>query len=411
MAEYNFGPWRLSKEFLPFAFSSERMKVRSPRRAHGRNPVANDERSDSMKMRAAVVRQKGGPFHMEDVELDGPREDEVLVRIAGAGLCHTDLSGRDQRFPTPLPVVLGHEGAGVVERVGRAVRSVSPGDHVVLSYLSCGTCPLCRRGRATLCLKTWDYNFAGLRPDGSTTVQKNGEAIHGSFFSQSSFATYALANEENTVKVTKDVPIEILGPLGCGVQTGAASVINSLRPRAGSSLAVFGTGGVGMSAVMAAAVCGCATIIAVDVNESRLKLARELGATHTINTTSTDPVERIRQITAIGVEYILDTTGIPAVVRRAVESLAPGGRCGMVAVSQDGTDLALDTGTMLQGREVFGIIQGDAVPHLFIPRLIELYKQGRFPFDRMIRFYRLDEINQAAEDSEKGVTLKAVLRP
>jgi aryl-alcohol dehydrogenase len=364
-----------------------------------------------MKIKAAVVRQKGGPFHIEDIELDEPREDEVLVRIAGTGLCHTDLSGRDQRFPTPLPAVFGHEGSGVVERVGSRVRSVSPGDHVVLSYLSCGTCPLCRKGRVTLCLKTWDYNFAGIRPDGSTTLSKDGEVIHGAFFSQSSFATYALANEESTVKVPKDVPIEMLGPLGCGIQTGAASVINSLHPRAGSSLAVFGTGGVGMSAILAGVVCGCATIIAVDIKEERLKIARELGATHTINPASADPVETIRKITGIGVEHILDTTGIPAVVRQAVESLAPAGRCGTVAVSSDGSDLSLSSGTMLQGREVFGIIQGDAVPHVFIPRLIELYKQGRFPFDKMIKFYSLDQINEAAHDSESGKTLKAVLRP
>jgi aryl-alcohol dehydrogenase len=364
-----------------------------------------------MKIKAAVVRKKGGPFKIEDVELDEPRDDEVLVRIAGAGLCHTDLAGRDQHFPTPLPIVLGHEGSGIVEKVGSRVQSVSPGDHVVLSYLSCGACPLCRRGRVTLCLKTWDYNFAGIRPDGSTTIRKAGKAIHGSFFSQSSFATYALANQESTVKVPKDVPIELLGPLGCGIQTGAASVINSLHPKAGSSLAVFGTGGVGMSGIMAAALCGCATIIAVDIKEERLKMAREMGATHTVSPTVDDVVEKIREITGIGVEHILDTTGNTKVVRQAFESLAPAGRCGTVATSSDGSDLSLDTGTLLQGREVFGIIQGDAVPHVFIPQLIELYKQGRFPFDRMVKFYDLEKINEAARDSESGKTIKAVLKP
>jgi aryl-alcohol dehydrogenase len=364
-----------------------------------------------MRIKAAVVRKKGGPFRIEDVELDEPREDEVLVRIVGTGLCHTDLAARDQHFPTPLPIVLGHEGSGVVEKVGSRVRSVSPGDHVVLSYLSCGTCPLCRKGRVTLCLRTWDYNFAGLRPDGSTTIRKGGKAIHGSFFSQSSFATYALANEENTVKVTKDLPLELLGPLGCGIQTGAASVIHSLHPRAGSSLAVFGTGSVGMSGILAAVASGCATIVAVDIKEERLRMARELGATHTINPSSTDTVGAIHEITGIGVEHILDTTGNPRVLRQAVESLAPAGRCGTVAASSDGSDLSLDLGTLLQGREVFGIIQGDAVPHDFIPRLIELYKQGRFPFDRMVSYYRLEQINEAAHDSETGKTLKAVLRP
>lgn len=364
-----------------------------------------------MKIKAAVVRKKGGPFKIEEVELDEPREDEVLVRIAGTGLCHTDLGARDQHFPTPLPAVLGHEGAGVVEKVGGNVRSVSVGDHVVLSYLSCGTCPLCRKGRVTLCLKTWDYNFTGLRPDGSTTLSKNGEAIHGSFFSQSSFATYALAKERNTVTVPKDVPIELLGPLGCGILTGAGSVVNSLHPKVGSSLAVFGTGGVGMSAILAATLCGCTAIVAVDINDDRLKMARELGATHTVNPVSTDPVKAIRKATGLGVDYILDTTGKPGVIRQAFESLAPGGRCGTVAHSSDGSDFAVDSGTLLQGRELFGIIQGDSEPHAFIPQLIDLYKQGRFPFDRMIRFYDLEEINEAARDSETGKTIKAVLKP
>jgi aryl-alcohol dehydrogenase len=364
-----------------------------------------------MKVKAAVVRKKGGPFKIEEVELEEPRDDEVLVRIAGAGLCHTDLGARGQHFPTPLPVVLGHEGSGIVEKVGSRVQSVRPGDHVVLSYLSCGACPLCRKGRVTLCLKTWDYNFAGLRPDGSTTFKKDGKPIHGSFFSQSSFATYALANEENTVKVPTDVPIELLGPLGCGIQTGAASVINSLHPKAGSSIAVFGTGGVGMSAVMAGVLCGCAIIIAVDIKEERLKMAREMGATHTVNPLSEDVTQRILEISGIGVEHILDTTGNTRVVRQAVESLAPAGRCGTVAPSSDGSDLSIDTGTLLQGREVFGIIQGDAVPQTFIPQLIELYKQGRFPFDKMVKFYDLEKINEAAGDSESGKTIKAIVRP
>jgi aryl-alcohol dehydrogenase len=362
-----------------------------------------------MKMRAAVVRQKKGPFVIEEVELDEPQEDEVLVRIAGTGLCHTDLAGRNQDFPAPVPIVLGHEGAGIVEKVGKRVTSLVPGDHVVLSYLSCGTCPLCLKQRPTLCLKTWDYNFTGRRPDGSTTIRKDGEAIHGSFFSQSSFAEYALARERNTVKVSTDVPLDMLGPLGCGVLTGAGSVINSLRPKAGSTIAVFGTGGVGMSAILAAAASGCATIIAVDIKEERLKAAQELGATHTINPTLTDVVGEIRQITGLGVECALDTTANTGVIRQAVESLAPAGKCGMVAVSH--RDLSLSSATMLQGRELFGIVQGDSVSQVFIPQLIELYKQGRFPFDKMIKFYDLDQINEAAADSEQGTTIKAVLRP
>jgi aryl-alcohol dehydrogenase len=364
-----------------------------------------------MKITAAVVRQKSGPFLIEEVELDDPREDEVLVRIAGAGLCHTDLAARDQHVPSPLPIVLGHEGSGVVEKVGTRVRKVKPGDHVVLSYLSCGLCVPCRKGAENLCLNSFTYNFGGMRPDGSRTIRKNGEIINGAFFSQSSFATHALAHERNTVKVRHDVPIEILGPLGCGVQTGAGGVMNSLHPEPGASLAVFGTGGVGMSAILAAAVCGCATIIAVDVKEERLRIARELGATHAINPDREDPAETIQRVTGYGVEYALDTTGIPKVIRQAVDTLAVGGKCGLIGLSSADAEISLSMGTMLLGRRVFGIIEGDAVSDIFIPHLIDLYSQGRFPFDKMITFYNLDQINEAAEDSESGKTLKAVLRP
>ncbi len=364
-----------------------------------------------MKIKAAVVRQKGGPFQMEEIELDEPREDEVLVRIAGAGLCHTDLAARDQHLPSPLPIVLGHEGSGIVERVGSRVSRLSPGDHVVLSYLSCGACPLCRKGKENYCVNTAPYNFSGLRPDGSTTLQKDGKPIHGSFFSQSSFASYALGNERNTVKVSKDVPLDILGPLGCGIQTGAGGVINSLRPEAGSSLAVFGTGGVGMGAILAAVVSGCATIIAIDIKESRLAQARQFGATHTINPNLQNPVQAIQELTGLGVECALDTTGVPAVITQAVESTILAGMCGLIGLTSADAQISLGIGTILKGRRVFGIIEGDAVPDVFIPRLIELYKQGRFPFDRMITFYNLEKINEAALDSESGKTLKAVLRP
>lgn len=258
-----------------------------------------------MKITAAVMRERSGPFRIEEVELDEPREDEVLVRIAGTGLCRTDLASRDGHLPTPLPIVLGHEGAGVVEKVGSKVCKVKTGDHVVMSYVACGTCPSCRKGEETLCLSNFTLNLGGIRPDGSLTMQKDGEFIHGAYFGQSSFASHALAYERNTVRVPEDVPIEILGPLGCGVQTGAGAVINSLRPKPGSSFAVFGTGGVGMSAILAAVVTGCTTIIAVDVKEARLKAARDFGATHTISPLKANPAEAIREIADGGVEYIL----------------------------------------------------------------------------------------------------------
>jgi aryl-alcohol dehydrogenase len=363
-----------------------------------------------MNIKAAVVREKAGPFKIENIELDEPRGDEVLVRIVASGLCHTDLVARDQYLPIPLPGVFGHEGSGIVEKVGTGVTKVRPGDHVVMSYLSCGTCVSCKEGTPSLCLDFLPSNFAGSRPDGSTTMKKNGEPIHASFFGQSSFASYALAVERNVVKVRNDVPLEILGPLGCGVQTGAGGVINSLHPPVGSSIAVFGVGSVGLSAVMAAYVSGCTTIIAVDIMADRLRMAREFGATHLIDPGTEDPVAEIRKITGGGVKYSLECTGIPQVFRQSVDALTMGGVCGLIGVAPAGVEVSLDMQNILNGRSIRGIVEGDSNADIFIPQLVELHMQGRFPFDRMITFYPFGRINEAAEDSEKGKTIKAVLR-
>ena len=364
----------------------------------------------NLKIKAAVVREKSQPFTIEELELESPRADEVVVRIVATGLCHTDLVVRDQYYPVALPVVLGHEGAGIVAQVGDRVTKVKPGDRVVLSYLSCGHCVNCKKGDLAYCHQTFACNLGGTRLDGSTTLCKNGEVIHGSFFAQSSFATYALATERNLVKVREDVPLEILGPLGCGIQTGAGAVLNSLNAKAGSSIAIFGTGSVGLSAVMAAVVAGCTTIIAIDINAERLQLAKELGATHIINPGESNPVEAIGQITGSGVNYSLETTGLPQVFRQAVESLTLLGVCGLIGAAPLGTEVTFDMNSILFGRTIRGIIEGDSIPDIFIPQLIELYVQGRFPFDRLISFYNLEQINQAAADSEQGRTIKPVLR-
>lgn len=364
-----------------------------------------------MKITAAVIEEPSSPFRLATMELDPPRADEVLVRIVGAGICHTDLVCRDQYFPVPLPCVFGHEGSGVVEAVGSAVDDVRVGDHVVLSFGSCGRCPPCMRGLPGYCLDLYLHNFSGTRTDGSTAIHRDGQDVHGHFFQQSSFATHAIARARSTVVVDRDVPLEILGPLGCGIQTGAGAVMNSLRPEAGSSIAIFGAGSVGLSAVMAAKLVGCATIIAVDLNPDRLALASELGATHVVNSSETNAVEDIRTASNGGVLYSLECTGLPQVVRQAVDCLTLTGTCGVIGVSPLGTEMTLDMNSILFGRSVRGIIEGDSVPRIFIPRLVELYKQGRFPFDRLVRFYTLDQINQAVEHTEQGSVLKAIVRP
>jgi aryl-alcohol dehydrogenase len=217
---------------------------------------------------AAVLRKPATPFVLETITLDEPREDEVLVRLVATGVCHTDIVV-SKVLPT-TPAVLGHEGAGIVERVGSRVSKVRPGDHVVLSYVSCGKCKYCLQGKGGYCQSFELANFAGIRPDGSTTMRQGDEIVHGSFFGQSSFATYALATERNVVKVRTDAPLELLGPLGCGIQTGAGAVMNVFAPQAGQSVVVFGTGSVGLSAIMAARAVGCTTIIGVDIRPQRL---------------------------------------------------------------------------------------------------------------------------------------------
>ena len=364
-----------------------------------------------MEIKAAVVWEPSGDFSIEQLELSDPNDDEVVVRIVGVGICHTDLAGRDMHLPIPPPPsVFGHEGAGVVESVGARVTKVKPGDHVVLAWDYCGACTSCKSGKELYCMNFFLHNFHGARPDGTPTLRKGDQVIHGSFFCQSSFSNYALANERNVVKVRDEVPLEILAPMGCGVMTGAGAVMNSLHAGPGSSIAIFGVGNVGMSAVLAAVVCGCTTIIGVDVNSDRLKVAEELGATHTVNAGEVDPVKAILDLTGGGAEYSLECVGNPKVLRQAVDVLPRLGVCGLTGVVPPGTEVSLDMDLIMNGRTVRGILGGDAIPDLFIPKLIELYRQGKFPFDRMITFYPFDELNQAVEAMEKGRVIKPVLR-
>jgi aryl-alcohol dehydrogenase len=361
-------------------------------------------------IRAAVLRRAGGPFSVEDdVVLDDPRPGEVLVRIVGAGVCHTEAIVRDQWYPVPLPVVLGHEGAGIVEAIGQGVEKVRPGDKVVLSFDSCGRCRACLGGRPSYCDEAFERSFGATRQDGSTAITVAGEPVHSHFFGQSSFGTYAIATERSVVRVETDVPVVSLGPLGCGIQTGAGAVINALRCAPGTGIAVFGTGAVGLSAVMAAKTVGVTTIVGVDPVDTRRHQALELGATHTVEPQD-DLVERIRGLSGGGVDYALDTTGNPAVVRNAVDVLATGGVCGIIGASRLGSELVLDMNQVFFGRTVRGIIEGDSVPDILIPKLIRLHEAGLFPFDRLLQFYALDEINEAIADSEQGRVVKPVLR-
>ena len=364
-----------------------------------------------MEIKAAVTFKQSDKFTIEQLDLSDPRDDEVLVRVVATGICHTDLAARDGHLPLPPPPsVFGHEGAGVVEKVGKGVTKVKPGDHVVLGWDYCGECTACKADKNLYCFNFFLHNFNGARPDGSTTLKKVDQVIHGNFFNQSSFASFSLANERNIIKVPEDVPLEILGPLGCGVMTGAGAVMNSLQAKPGDSIAIFGVGPVGISAVLAAVVCECAPIVAVDIHEGRLKAAKEFGATHTVNAGTEDSVAAIQKITGGGPHFTLECVGNPAVFRQAVDVLPRLGVCGLVGVVPPGTEVSLDMDLIMNGRTMKGILGGDAVPDQFIPELIKLYQQGKFPFDRMIAYYPFDEINKAVEDMEKGVVIKPVLQ-
>ena len=364
-----------------------------------------------MRINAAVARAPHAPLSLEILELSEPRANEILVRVVATGVCHTDIGMRDQTFPVPQPIVLGHEGAGIVERVGGQITKVAAGDHVLMSYNSCGACASCNSNAPSYCQDFFGRNFAGVRPDGSSPISKDGASVHGNFFGQSSFASHAICNERNVVRVPVEAPLEKLGPLACGVQTGAGAVINGLRVAFGSSFAVFGCGSVGLSAVLAARLAGARTIVAIDLFESRLELAREFGATHAVHAHADDPVGRVMEATGIGANFALDTSGLPQVVRQAVDSLAPRGTCAVLGASPLGTEVSLDLmHLMTGGRQIRGTVEGDSTPQLFIPKLIDLHMQGRFPFDRMLRFYEFDQINSAIADSEAGRCVKPVLR-
>ena len=309
------------------------------------------------KARAAVIERKDAPFVMHDVSVEDPRPDEVLVRMVATGICATDAHVRQQLLPTPLPAILGHEGAGIVERVGSTVTHLKPGDHVVLSYNSCGQCKPCLSSHPAYCDKVLEANFAGARLDGSIGVnaQEAGD-LHAHFFGQSSFATYALAHQRNTVKVPSDIPLEILGPLGCGLQTGAGAILKAMEVPVGATVAIF-----------------------------------------------------IRQIEQRGVEFVLDTSGRASNLDAGISALAPLGCFGFVAFSAD-SGAMVDASRLAVGQTLQGIIQGDAVSALMIPQLIGLYRSGRFPFDRLITFYDFSDINQAFDDVAAGRVIKAVLR-
>jgi aryl-alcohol dehydrogenase len=364
-----------------------------------------------MQIRAAIVAEKGGVFQIETVELAEPAADEVIVRVVASGVCQTDVHGRDAYYGTPFPCVFGHEGAGVVERVGSAVRKVRPGDPVIMVSPGCGACGPCGAKLPGYCVHARRIKFSGLLRSGAAPLRRGSEAVHGAFFQQSSFATHSLALESNVVKVPAHLPLEQLAAFPCGVNTGAGAVMNVLRPRAGQSFVVFGAGSVGLAGLMAAKLAGCAPIVAVDLHAGRLALARELGATHAIDARSEDVVVRIKALTGgLGADHVLEAAGDPRAFRQAVDALALVGTCCLAGSARPGTEVTFEMFQIQNGRTVRGCIQGDSDPDAFFPRLFALFEAGKLPVDRLITYYDFADIDRAAADMVGGRTVKAVLR-
>lgn len=367
-----------------------------------------------MKVRALVVAEKDAPFVEHEIDLAEPGRGEALVRIVASGVCHTDAITRAGDMPMPFPSVLGHEGSGVVEVVGDGVTEVAVGDQVIIGWPSCGKCANCLDGQPRYCLRTGEALVSGRRFKGdlagTTAYSTNGAELNGHFFGQSSFATHSIASADALVKVESDVPLELLGPLACGLATGAGAVLNEARPRLGDSILVAGVGAVGLAAIMAARNSGVTRIIGVDLHDSRLELASEFGATHTINSASADVVSEVARITGSTVDYAFDCTGVIAVIETIAQTVGMLGTLVLVGGAPAGASFSLDHLSTLWGKRVIGVLGGGGRSGQLIPGLVQLYEQGRFPFDQLVKFYELGDIEQALADSKSGEVIKPVLR-
>lgn len=367
-----------------------------------------------MKIRALVVEEKDAPFKVEEIDLAEPGRDEALIRIVAAGVCHTDAITRAGDMPMPFPSILGHEGSGVVEAVGPGVTHLSPGDKVIIGWPSCGECRNCLDGHPRYCLRTGDALVSGKRfkgeLKGTSAYSRNGKPINGHFFGQSSFATHSIVSADAVVKVPDDVPLELLGPLACGLATGAGAVLNEARPKLGDSILVVGVGAVGLAAIMAARNSGVTKIIAADVHDSRLEMARDFGATDTINSRNSDLVKEVEKITGSTVDYAFDCTGVIAVIENMAQTVGMLGTIVLIGGAPAGASFSLDHLSTLWGKRVIGVLGGGGRSGQLIPALVDLYQQGRFPFDRLVKYYDFDQIEQALKDSASGEVIKPILR-
>jgi len=359
-----------------------------------------------MKFQAYIAENE--KVSLKELQLREFDSDEIVVKIVGTGLCHTDLNVLHALTPTPQPIVLGHEGAGIVEKVGAAITEFQKGDHVVISFNYCGKCTNCLHGVPSACENFFQDNF-GTSMDSSASKMVDGDRKVANLFGQSSLATYCVSNVRNTVKIEdKEIDLALLGPLACGIQTGAGTVLNKLKPGINESIVIFGCGSVGLSAIMGAKLANCKTIIAVDVHEHRLNLAKELGATHVVNGREQDVIQAVQDITGGGAHYAIESSGVAPVVLQAIRSVRALGTIAVVGASGN-LEFHIHDELIPMNKTLVGVVEGQSIPKLFIPELIGYYKAGKFPFDKLIKKYDMTELDTAIHDMETGETIKPVL--
>lgn len=364
-------------------------------------------------MKAAVLHEPGAPLVVEDLSVSEPREGEVLVKVSAAGVCHSDYHYMLGELPCPTPIVLGHEGAGIVESVGPGVTRVQPGDAVVLMWRArCGSCAYCLSGRPALCEVGRLGRERGGLLDGTTRLSLGSREVHH-FLGVSCFAEYCVVAEESLQVIPAGLPPEIGAMVGCAVITGLGAVLNVVGDAAGRSVLIVGAGGVGLSAVMGAKLAGADPIIVCDLEPEKLNLATELGATHVIDASVTGLLEAVLEISPAGVDWALEAVGLPATLEQAISCLAPGGTAVAIGLGSKDARLSVRINHLVQGdRGVRGSLYGSANTPLDVPRILNLYNSDRLPLARLLgKSYPLTAVNEAYEELASGAVGRAVIRP
>ncbi|MDE2925731.1 MAG: Zn-dependent alcohol dehydrogenase [Acidobacteriota bacterium] len=365
-----------------------------------------------MKAKAAILFDVGQRLDIREVDVAKPRAGEVLVRMAVGGICHSDLHVMTGHLNAPTPSILGHEGAGTVVETGSGVTSVRPGDNVIpLWRLSCGECEYCTLARPALCAVGMKIRSTGRLLDGSSRFSLDGSEIKH-FLGVSTFSEYTVILEKALVKVPKDIPLQQAALLGCAVITGIGAVMNAARVTPGSQVAVFGSGGVGLNVIQGAALAGAEKIIAVDLLDNKLEMARQFGATHTVNASSDDPVEQVRSLTEQrGVDYAFEVIGLPKTVRQAFDSLAKRGEAIVLGVTPLETEVSVPIMPLIFEEKVLkGSVYGSSRPRIDIPKLMNLYRAGKLKLDELVtRTFSFDQINEAYAALERGEVARTVV--